>query len=268
MSFIEELGCPMRRGDGVVLSISCVLAAIAVAAVLFSVRVLDRTPSSAEFESPDSGSSWLVLTWGPSLCRADPTNRGCTSGHVDAQGSTWLLHGLWPQPAENQYCGVPKEIAKRAGDLKSSHMPPVDIGDGVRATLQSVMSDASSLAPHEWYAHGTCSGVPPDVFFSDAAALAEQAGKVLDPMFADAEGGRIQLSAVRDGFDAEFGAGAGERLRMSCRNVTGEGSVVYEMHLSLPAVTEIRAPGGTVSLKDLIGKAPPLGAGCRNASVP
>ncbi|RDH74715.1 ribonuclease T(2) [Mycolicibacterium moriokaense] len=258
----------MRRGDAVVLSISCVLAVVAAAAVTFSVRVLDHIPSSAQFDSADSGSAWLVLTWGPSLCAADPTNAGCKSGHVQSQGSTWLLHGLWPQPAENQYCGVPKEIARRASDLKGHHMPSVDISGDVRATLQSEMSDASSLAPHEWYAHGTCSGVVPDVFFSDAATLAQQARKVLDPMFANAQGGRIALSAVRGEFNAEFGAGAGDRLRLSCRNVTGEGSVVYEMHLSLPAVTEIRAPDGSISLKELLLAGPPLGPGCRNASVP
>jgi ribonuclease T2 len=268
MSFIEELGCPMRRGDAVVLSISCVLAAIVVAAVTFSVRVLDHKPSSAEFESSDSSSSWLVLTWGPSLCAAEPTNAGCKSGHVGAQGSTWILHGLWPQPVEEQYCGVPKEIAERASDLHGHHMPSVHMADDVRDTLQSMVSDASIMAPHEWYAHGTCSGVTPDVFFSDATALTDQARKILDPMFATAQGGRIQLSAVRDRFDAEYGAGAGERIRLSCRNVTGQGSVVYELHLSLPPVTGLRTPDGTLSLKDLILKGPALGAGCRHASVP
>ncbi|WP_123028006.1 ribonuclease T2 family protein [Mycolicibacterium stellerae] len=258
----------MRRGDVVVLSISCVLTAIAVAAVTFSVRVLDHTPSGAEFDSAQSGSSWLVLTWGPSLCAAEPTNAGCTSGHVGTQGPTWLLHGLWPQPADNQYCGVPKEIARRASDLKGSHMPSVDIGGDVRSTLRSLMSDEASLAPHEWYAHGTCSGVSPDVFFSDAAALTEQARKVLDPMFTEAQGGRIALSDVRDKFDREYGAGAGDRLRLSCRNVTGQGGVVYELHLSLPSVTEISGPDGTRPLKDLILDGPPLGQGCRNASVP
>ncbi len=258
----------MRRGDAAVLSISCVLAVVAVAAVTFSVRVLDHVPSNAEFESNDGGSSWLVLTWGPGLCAAEPTNAGCASGHVQAQGSTWILHGLWPQPIDNQYCGVPKVIAKRASDLKSTNMPSIDIGDDVRSTLQSIMSDASTLAPHEWYAHGTCSGVTPDVFFSDAAALTEQARKVLDPMFAEAEGGRIDLSAVRDKFDAEYGGGAGQRLRLTCRNVTGQGSVAYEMHLSLPPVTELRTPDGTLSLKDLIVTAPPLAPGCLHASVP
>jgi ribonuclease T2 len=258
----------MRRGDAVVLSISCALAAIVVAAVTFSVRVLDHKPSSAQFDSSDSSSSWLVLTWGPSLCAAEPTNAGCKSGHVEAQGPTWILHGLWPQPVDEQYCGVPKEIAERASDLHGHHMPSVAMADDVRDTLQSMVSDASVMAPHEWYAHGTCSGVTPDVFFSNATALTDQARKLLDPMFASAQGGRIQLSAVRDKFDAEYGSGAGERVRLSCRNVTGQGSVAYELHLSLPPVTALRTPDGTLSLKDLILKGPALGPGCRHASVP
>jgi ribonuclease T2 len=252
----------------VVLSISCALAAIVVAAVTFSVRVLDHKPSSAQFDSSDSSSSWLVLTWGPSLCAAEPTNAGCKSGHVEAQGPTWILHGLWPQPVDEQYCGVPKEIAERASDLHGHHMPSVAMADDVRDTLQSMVSDASVMAPHEWYAHGTCSGVTPDVFFSNATALTDQARKLLDPMFATAQGGRIQLSAVRDKFDAEYGSGAGERVRLSCRNVTGQGSVAYELHLSLPPVTALRTPDGTLSLKDLILKGPALGPGCRHASVP
>ena len=258
----------MRRGDVVVLSISCVLAVIAVAAVTFSVRVLDHKPSSAEFESPDSGSSWLVLTWGPSLCATEPTNAGCKSGHVGAQGSTWILHGLWPQPVEKQYCGVPKAVAERASDLHGHHMPSVDMADDVRDTLRSMMSDASIMAPHEWYAHGTCSGLTPDAFFSDASALTDQAREVLDPIFTEAEGGRLQLSDVQDKFDQVYGAGAGDRIRLSCRNMTGQGSLAYELHLSLPPVAELRALDGTLSLKDLILKGPPLGPGCLHASVP
>jgi ribonuclease T2 len=144
----------------------------------------------------------------------------------------------------------------------------VDLSADVRDTLQSMVSDASIMAPHEWYAHGTCSGVTPDVFFSDATALTDQARKILDPIFTEAEGGRIQQSDVQDKFNQVYGAGAGERVRLSCRNVTGQGSVVYELHLSLPPVTGLRTPDGTLSLKDLILKGPALGAGCRHASVP
>src|SRR4051812_27609286 len=101
----------MQRGDRTVISISAVLAAVVVAAVGFSVFVLDRSPSSAAIESTDSDSSRLVATWGPSLCKTDPSNSGCESGHVRAMGRTFVLHGLWPQPFSDQYCDVSKDVA-------------------------------------------------------------------------------------------------------------------------------------------------------------
>lgn len=258
----------MRRGDVAVLSISSVLATIVVAAVTYSVTVLDRSPSTTTFQSDSTTSTWLVVTWGPSLCKVEPSNRGCTSGHVGSVGPAWLLHGLWPQPFDNQYCGLTKEVADRARKIGGADAPSVDLAPNVRDNLQALMSDAASLAPHEWYAHGTCSGTTPDVFFTDAATLARQAKEVIDPMFADAEGTSVTLSAVRDRFDSAFGQGAGARVGLSCRNVTGEGSLAYEMHLSLPPVADLRNGGDTLSLTDLLVQAPALDGGCRHGFVP
>jgi ribonuclease T2 len=78
----------------------------------------------------------------------------------------------------------------------------------------------------------------------------------------------MQLSGVQDKFNQAYGAGAGDRVRLSCRNMTGVGSVAYELHLSLPPVPDLRAVDGTLSLKDLIVKAPSLSPGCMHASVP
>ncbi|MDT5017059.1 MAG: ribonuclease [Mycobacterium sp.] len=258
----------MQRGDIAVFSISTALAAVVVAAVAFSELVLDRTPSSAVIASGDSDSSWLVVTWGPSLCKIDPSNLGCTSGHVGKMGQTFVLHGLWPQPFENQFCGVPKEVADRARKLRGSDMPSVELSEDVRERLQSKLSDAGVMAPHEWYTHGTCSGVTPDVYFSDAATLTDQARKILDPMFQQAKGSPVSIKTVRDEFNAEFGEGAGDRLGLSCRNVTGEGSVAYEVHLSLPPVEHLSGTGSALSLGDLLLKAPTISAGCRHGYVP
>jgi ribonuclease T2 len=259
----------MRRGDVTVMSISAALAAVAIVAVTYSVRVLDHTPVTVEFAPVDTDSSWLVLTWAPSLCKAEPSSPGCRSGHVADMGATWMLHGLWPQPAANQYCGVPKGLVDRARDLHNADMPAVAISDSVRSSLQSVMSDAAVMASHEWYAHGTCSGVTPDVFFGDAVRLAAQARAVLDPMFVGNRGGRVQLTDIREVFDDEFGIGAGDRVRLSCRSVTGHGSLAYELHLSLPSVERLRGHDGDLRpLKDLLADGPTIGPGCLHASVP
>ena len=88
----------------------------------------------------------------------------------------------------------------------------------------SAVPDASVMAPHEWYAHGTCSGVAPDKYFGDALTLIAQARNILDPLFVQAAKKGLTLGTVRDEFDAQFGQGAGDRVALTCRNVTGSGA--------------------------------------------
>lgn len=260
-------GCTIQRRDVAVLSISTALAAIVIAAVTFSVVVLDHTPSSATFGSESTNSSLFVVTWGPSLCRVQPSTVGCASGHVEELGRTWVLHGLWPQPRENQYCNVPKAVADRASDTHGSDMPSVELPEDVRKNLQPLMSDAEVMASHEWYAHGTCSGVTPAVYFGDAVALTVEVRKILAPVF-EAGIRRISASAVRELFDEKFGTGAGRRVGLTCSNVVGLGTVIFEVQVSLPPVVDLRAAGNTLSLADVLAKGPPIREGCRDVRVP
>ncbi len=258
----------MKRGDVAVFSISAGLAAIVIATVAFSLLVVDRSPGSTALGPGTSSSSLLVVTWGPSLCKVEPSNRGCTSGHVGTLGRTFLLHGLWPQPPIEQFCGVPKRVADRASARREGDMPSVSLPEDVRTNLDSVMSDVTLMAPHEWYTHGTCSEVTPSVYFSDAVTLTEEVRKILDPVFEQAQGQQLSPSTVRDRFDAEFGEGTGERVGLVCSGVDGEGSVLTDVHLSLPPVAALRAAENTLSLADLLEKGPTISAGCLNGSVP
>ena len=257
-----------QRGNVVVFAISAGLAAIVIALVSYSLLVVNRSPGSTALGPGTSTSSLLVVTWGPSLCEVEPSNQGCTSGHVGNLGQTFLLHGLWPQPSIEQFCAVPKRVADLASDLENPDMPSVSLPDGVRTDLESVMSDAEVMAPHEWYTHGTCSEVTPSVYFSDAVALTKEARRILDPVFTQAQGQRLSPSTVRDRFDAEFGEGAGERVGLVCAQPDGEEPVVYEVHLSLPPVADLRAAENTLPLADLLATGPTVSAGCSNGSVP
>ena len=247
----------MRRGDAAVLSISAVLGVAVVAAVVFSVFVEDRQRGPASNVAANSTSSLLVVTWGPSLCATDRSNKGCRSGHVGQLGPMLILHGLWPQPSTEQFCGLSKTA--REGSLLSLNLP-----QAVQTDLQSKMSDVSIMAPHEWNAHGTCSGLAPPEYFSIAATLAEQASTALDPVFQNG-GGRVSLDALRARMDAEFGPGAGKRVSLTCRNLQGAGMVAYEVQLSLPPVVDLNS---AVSLKDVITKGPPRSTGCQRGVVP
>lgn len=262
----------MKRGDAAVFGISAALGVIVVAAVAVSLLVIDRRPDPSANEPANSTSSLLVLTWAPSLCQVEPSNRGCRNGHVGRMGPAMLLHGLWPQPKSEQFCGVSTTVAEQARDPESADLPPLNLPADVETSLQAKLSDGAIMTPHEWYRHGTCSGVPPDVYFGHAVTLTEQAGNVLDPIFEkaaeEAGNGRLSVGDVRDRFEAEFGKGAGERVSLTCREVDGQGIVIYEVHLSLPPVSDLGAVMEPLSLSDLLVRGPTVSAGCRHGRVP
>lgn len=248
----------MRRGDATVISVTAALSVLVVAAVAFSVLVLDREPRPSD-SATASSSSLLVVTWAPSLCKVEPSNSGCRSGHVGSLGKAFVLHGLWPQPSTEQYCDVPKRTPDR--DRKPVSLPP-----DLQASLKSLMSDSSLMTTHEWYAHGTCSGVTPPEYFGIAAALAEQAGEVLDPIFTQTAGQPVSSRSVRERFEAQFGAGAGKRVGFTCRDASGMGSIMYEVRLSLPPVAQLQQ--GRPSLAAELAKGPTVPVGCGQARVP
>jgi ribonuclease T2 len=248
----------MKRGDATVISVTVGLAAVVIAAVAFSVVVLDRKPRPTE-TAATSTSSLLVLTWAPSLCKVEPSNSGCRSGHVGALGQSFVLHGLWPQPSTEQYCEVPKGTPDR--DRKPVSLPP-----DLQANLKAMMSDSAIMTTHEWYAHGTCSGVTPPEYFGVAAILADQAGRLLDPVFKQAAGQQISARSVRQIVDAQLGDGLGKRVGLSCRDASGAGSIVYEVRFSLAPVAQLQR--NTPSLAGALTGGPTVTPGCGQAGIP
>ena len=128
------------------------------------------------------------------------------------------------------------------------------------------MSDSALMTTHEWYAHGTCSGVTPPEYFSVASTLAVQANEVLNPLFAAASGRPISARAIRDAFDARFGKGAGSRAALVCKDAGGQGSVAFEVRLSLPPVVKLRTD--TASLAQALAVGPSVPPGCGQGRVP
>lgn len=246
----------MKRRDATVISVSVGLAVVAAAAVAFSLLVLDRKPTATPQAST---SSLLVLTWAPSLCQVEPSNSGCRSGHVGSLGKSFVLHGLWPQPSSEQYCDVPKRTPDKARG-------PVTLPDDLQSRLRSMMSDSTLMTKHEWYAHGTCSGVTPPEYFSIAAALTDEASAVLDPLFAGAAGRPLSARTIRDAFDARFGKGAGARVALSCKDASGRGAIAFEVRLSLPPVTQLGE--NPVPLARALADGPTVSPGCGQAPVP
>jgi ribonuclease T2 len=85
----------------------------------------------------------LNLSWSPEFCATHPGNSQC------AARPGFVVHGLWPQNNDGTFpenCGGMPKPPNTAAYLDI--MPTIE------------------LILHEWKAHGTCSGLNPDGYFS------------------------------------------------------------------------------------------------------
>ena len=109
------------------------------------------TAREAAHASPQSSRSsgfdfyLLNLSWSPEFCYSHPDPREC------AAHSTFVLHGLWPQNNDGTY---PENCSNSPGPSDPAQYADIYPDEG--------------LLQHEWRAHGTCSGLNADEFFSTA----------------------------------------------------------------------------------------------------
>src|SRR6476661_10417921 len=87
---------------------------------------------------------------------------------------------------------------------------------------------------------------PRDLFPRGSFLLDEVNGSAVQALFAANIGREISLDEVRTAFDAAFGSGAGDRVRLSCKR-DGSRRLITEVTIGLAA-----QPGDSNKLADLI----------------
>jgi ribonuclease T2 len=203
----------------------------------------------------------LAASWQPAFCeRRDraPECRTQSSERPDAR--RFSLHGLWPQPIGNTYCGV----SGRERDLSESgdwsRLPEPDLDGATREGLAERMPGTLSyLDRHQWTKHGTCYGTGVDTYFTHAMGLLDQLnGSAVRELFESNIGRRLRANQVRHAFDRDFGAGAGERVRLVC----DDQGLITELRIGLKGTI-----GPDPSLGELIRTAPTRSVGCRGGWV-
>ena len=207
----------------------------------------------------------LSLGWEPSFCESHANRPECaneTPNSFDADH--FILHGLWPQPRRREYCNVSQSLidADKNGDWQA--LPDIDLAPETRAHLAVAMPGTQSfLERHEWIRHGTCYGADDaETYFREALSLVDSVnGSAVQALFADNVGREVTVAAVRGAFDAAFGVGAGDRVRLACRQV-GSRRVITEITIGLGA-----RPGGDKRLADLIKTSSPTDPGCPGGTV-
>ena len=206
----------------------------------------------------------LSLSWQPAFCQTHASKPECAGETAASPDATRLsLHGLWPQPFKNQYCNVDAATVDhdKHGEWKS--LPAVDLGPALGARLGTAMPGTRSLLErHEWIRHGTCYGAEPKTYFGDALALIDAVnGSPVQALFAANIGKPITAPAIRDAFDKAFGAGAGERVKVSCEG-KGDQRVIAEITIGL-----VGKPGSGHGLAELIAGSRPTSPGCPSGII-
>ncbi|WP_420333532.1 ribonuclease T2 family protein [Roseibium sp.] len=224
-------------------------------------QVVDRNGA----ESTDN---LLTLSWQPAFCETRPGKTECRDLNDGNQPHTTRqlsIHGLWPQPRGNDYCGVPASIKDLDTPENWHRLPAPEIDTDTNDALQAAMPGfASFLHHHEWIKHGTCyfgeGGA--DEYYDDTLYLTGLVNNsAVGDLFFDNVGEEITGAEIRAAFDASFGSGSGERVQIKCTLDAGR-TLINEIWLSL---------GGTITqtsdLGDLMRAAQPTAMGCRKGII-
>ena len=199
----------------------------------------------------------LALSWEPAFCekmQGKPECKTQTAASYDA--SHFSLHGLWPQPRRNVFCGVDRATAALDDQHQWEKLPEPRMTAETKAALDKVMPGTQSvLERHEWIKHGTCyPGGNAETYFKDAVRLTNDVNASVVQAFIAAHIGKsIQTSQLRAKFDEAYGKGAGLRVRVSC---SADG-LISELTIGLKGDIS----SGT-KMADLIAASEPTDPGC------
>ena len=199
----------------------------------------------------------LALSWEPAFCSGIKGKAECKSETSASYEAThFSLHGLWPQPRRNVFCGVDRATAALDDQHQWEQLPVPQMSAETKAALDKVMPGTQSvLERHEWIKHGTCYPAgDADVFFKDQVRLINDVNSSAVQAFMAANIGKtIQTPDLRKKFDEAYGKGAGERVRVSC----SKDGMLSEITIGLKGDISSGA-----KLNDLIAASETTDAGC------
>jgi ribonuclease T2 len=203
----------------------------------------------------------LALSWQPSFCESHKRKSECktlTSTRFDARHL--VLHGLWPQPRNNAYCGVSTKDKSIDRKKRWDLLTPLTLSPAVKKELIKVMPGyASNLQRHEWIKHGTCYGKNANDYYADALTLTRDINATgITTLLSDNIGKKITSQQIRQRFDKIFGAGSGKKVNLRCDR---KGNIA-ELWINLKG--DINAKS---SLKNLLSNAKNAKSSCKRGFV-
>lgn len=186
----------------------------------------------------------LALSWQPNFCEGKPDKTECKNLAENPnrpEATHFVLHGLWPQPQGNDYCGVSSSDRALDEGKAWSKLPAIEekLAPATWAKLQAVMpGTVSNLHRHEWIKHGTCYQGTPEEYFSEAIALLEQINQSpVQVLIAQKIGQQLPVKDIDEKLIV-FGADTGNKVEVKC-NATGLTEMWFNLEGEITPTTPI-----------------------------
>lgn len=191
-------------------------------------------PAAAQSASADGGArEVLSISWQPGYCTARPKSRGCKdfSAASPAARQFSLISRF---QARKSYCGIAADLKQQARKGKWTELPDIVLASGTKQRLLVAMPAARlGLDRQQWLRSGSCVAASPEAYYSRSLDLLDQLNaSPVRTLFTEKAGAIVKLADVRAAFDKAFGAGAGERVRLSCRKA-GDKTVVIGLTIGI-----------------------------------
>lgn len=195
----------------------------------------------------------LALSWQPAFCESKPQKSECQSQNDKRFDAHHLvLHGLWPNVKGDKYhkygyCHISKGFIKKDKSRRWCNMPRLDLSKRVRKELSQFMpGSVSCLQRHEWYKHGTCSGLSENDYFLLSNQLVKMFSETgFSQYIANNVGKYVKRNELLKAFDKEFGKGSRAHLALRCKKVRGN-SLLTEIQINLKKDMSILSDFGSL----------------------
>jgi len=218
-----------------------------------------ETPASAEARY------LLAVSWQPAFCEQRPNRAECRSqrkGRFDSHN--FSLHGLWPQPRENVYCGVPRRLVELDKSGRWRELPKLELSDRLRKELARKMPGyRSGLHRHEWYKHGTCMpGATAETYYRVSLEMLDVLnGSGFLEMINSSVNRDVRFRELEAAFVRAFGKPAAGKVILDCYRDDGR-RIIQELKLSIAG--DLRE---TTELSSLLARGNTVGRSCPGGIV-
>lgn len=215
--------------------------------------------------APTGGGAQEVLSvsWQPGYCVARPKSRGCADFSATSTAARqFSLHSRFQ--LRKSYCGIEAGLKQRARKGKWTDLPDITLASATKERLLAAMPAARlGLDRQQWLRSGSCVAASAEAYYGRSLDLLDQLNaSPVRALFSGKAGGSVTLADVRAAFDAAFGPGAGERVRLSCRKA-GDRTIVVGLTIGLaagegllPALIEGSSPTKSRCAEGITGAGP------------